>query len=196
MQMSRASFPLLFSIQIWIWSLENRTFELNGRRRRLSSLRAIFRDHVVIFFSFFSILIVDFCTKFWNKEFNRFKIIVVKTYCGLRSKIGPEIDEDRLVRSSCNYDSSWRTNPIFGDFQMYLWHFVFHQIVFNHILFKFSFSESIILDVWQCMEFGLICENMVNEVIYILPLIENANNFPCLLKHKIFIDDQWSSLDI
>lgn len=53
MQMSRASFPLLFSIQIWIWSLENRTFELNGRRRRLSSLRAIFRDHVVIFFHFF-----------------------------------------------------------------------------------------------------------------------------------------------
>ena len=90
-------------------------------------------------FSFFSILIVDFCSKFWNKEINRFKIIVVKTYCGLRSKIGPEIDEDRLVRSSCNYDSSWRTNPIFGDFQMYLWHFVFHQIVFNHILFKFSF---------------------------------------------------------
>ena len=150
MQMSRASFPLLFSIQIWIWSLENRTFELNGRRRRLSSLNfALF--FVIMswyFFHFFSILIVDFCTKFWNKEFNRFKIIVVQTYCGLRSKIGPEIDEDRLVRSSCNHDSSWRTNPIFDDFQMYLWHFVFHQIVFNQILFKFSFSESIILDVW------------------------------------------------
>ncbi|KAH9497865.1 WD repeat-containing protein 36 [Dermatophagoides farinae] len=60
----------------------------------------------------------DFCTKFWNKEFNRFKIIVVQTYCGLRSKIGPEIDEDRLVRSSCNHDTSWRKNPIFDDFQI------------------------------------------------------------------------------
>ncbi|KAH9506046.1 hypothetical protein DERF_010793 [Dermatophagoides farinae] len=56
--------------------------------------------------------------KFWNKEFNRFKIIFVQSYCGLRSKIGHEIDEDRLVWSSCNHDSSWRTNPIFDDFQI------------------------------------------------------------------------------
>ena len=145
MQMSRASFPLLFSIQIWIWSLENRTLKFNGRRRRLSSLN--FSLFFVIFFSFFSILIVDFCANFWNKDFYRFKIIFVHSYCGLRSKIGSEIDEDRLVRSSCNHDTSWRKNPIFDDFQMYLWHFVFNQIIFNHILFKFSFSESIIL-VW------------------------------------------------
>ncbi|KAH7639499.1 hypothetical protein HUG17_3532 [Dermatophagoides farinae] len=45
---------------------------------------------------------IHFCTKFWNKEFNRFKIIVVQTYCGLRSKIGPEIDEDRLKNDHGN----------------------------------------------------------------------------------------------
>ena len=141
MQMLRASFPLLFPYKFEFDRWKNRTLKFNGRRRRLSSLNfALF--FVIMswyFFHFFSILIVDFCTKFWNKEFNRFKIIVVQTYCGLRSKIGPEIDEDRLVRSSCNHDTSWRKNPIFDDFQMYLWHFVFHQIVFNHILFKFSF---------------------------------------------------------
>ncbi|KAH9502151.1 hypothetical protein DERF_012940 [Dermatophagoides farinae] len=51
-------------------------------------------------------------------DFNRFKIIVVHSYCGLRSKIGSEIDEDRLVRSSCNHDSSWQKNSIFDDFQI------------------------------------------------------------------------------
>ncbi|KAH9497870.1 WD repeat-containing protein 36, variant 6 [Dermatophagoides farinae] len=56
--------------------------------------------------------------KFWNKETNRFKIIFVQSYYGLRSKIGSEINEDRLVRSSCNHDTSWRTNPIFDDFQI------------------------------------------------------------------------------
>ncbi|KAH9516686.1 hypothetical protein DERF_007411 [Dermatophagoides farinae] len=46
------------------------------------------------------------------------KSLIINIYCGLRSKIGSEIDEDRLVRSSCNHDTSWRKNPIFDDFQI------------------------------------------------------------------------------
>ncbi|KAH7638357.1 hypothetical protein HUG17_9463 [Dermatophagoides farinae] len=40
--------------------------------------------------------------KFWNKETNRFKIIFVQSYYGLRSKIGSEINEDRLKNDHGN----------------------------------------------------------------------------------------------
>ncbi|KAH9506513.1 hypothetical protein DERF_011241 [Dermatophagoides farinae] len=105
MQMLRASFPFYSPYKFEFDRWKNRTFEINGRRRR----------------------------KFWNKETNRFKIIFVQSYCGLRSKIGSEINEDRLVRSSCNHDTSWRKIPIFDDFQ------IVHYTNIN------------------------ICENMVNE---------------------------------